>query len=277
MRQAAYCRTWKKVGATKKLEDRTINGRLVMTGFFEGSDASNLLKWRGHFTFYNADGLKRSEGNFNYGYRDGTWVYYHKGSEKVFEHIAYKNNVLAKITAFDSTGSVQSEEEFVNGIKSAFRYYENGKLSWVHTADGQTKSYYESGVLKSIVERLGGEISKEIFYNENGEVIPKADVPMFQFTQTKAHPPYDFIEYLTEKLNYPKVARKKGINGRVLVEFVIMKDGHINAAHVLEGVHPLLNEEALRVIENMPPWIPSVNNGKPVNVPYRQPINFALG
>ena len=79
------------------------------------------------------------------------------------------------------------------------------------------------------------------------------------------------MQYLSDNIRYPE---EKDIQGRVLVRFVVGKDGSISNAQVVKSVHPSFDAEALRIINNMPKWIPGTQNGKPVNVKYVVPINF---
>ena len=84
------------------------------------------------------------------------------------------------------------------------------------------------------------------------------------------------MDYLSTNISYPKEAHKKEIQGRVLVRFVVEKDGSISNAEVVKSVDPLLDAEALRVISSMPNWIPGKQNGKAVRVKYTIPITFNL-
>ena len=79
------------------------------------------------------------------------------------------------------------------------------------------------------------------------------------------------MQYLSHNIRYPE---EKDIQGRVIVRFVVGKDGSISNAQVVKSVHPSFDAEALRIINNMPKWIPGTQNGKPVNVKYVVPINF---
>jgi TonB family protein len=84
------------------------------------------------------------------------------------------------------------------------------------------------------------------------------------------------FEYLGYNIKYPEEARKNKIEGRVIVKFVVMKDGSIAEATVVRGIGSSCDEEALRVMKNMPKWKPGKNNGDPVNVTYTLPISFRL-
>jgi len=84
------------------------------------------------------------------------------------------------------------------------------------------------------------------------------------------------INYITDNLKYPKKARRKGIQGKVFVTFVIEKDGSLSTINVAKGVHPLLDEEAVRLVKNMPAWKPGWANGQPVKVRFTLPLNFKV-
>lgn len=82
------------------------------------------------------------------------------------------------------------------------------------------------------------------------------------------------LNHIAKTIKYPKEAIDKGIKGVVFVRFIVSKSGSIKDAKVIRGVHPLLDKEALRVIEEMPNWIPGKQNGKNVNVSYTLPVRF---
>ena len=85
------------------------------------------------------------------------------------------------------------------------------------------------------------------------------------------------MEYLKKNVKYPKLALDKSIEGRVLVKFTIKKDGTIDDIRVIKGVDSILDEEAIRMVKNMPKWIPAQHNGKDVNSTFMLPISFRLG
>ncbi len=83
-------------------------------------------------------------------------------------------------------------------------------------------------------------------------------------------------EYLNSNIKYPQQCIDNGIQGKVYVKFAVMKDGSIDDIQVLKKVHPKLDAEAVRVIENMPNWTPGKQKGKAVNVYFTLPINFQI-
>ena len=84
------------------------------------------------------------------------------------------------------------------------------------------------------------------------------------------------LKYLADNIKYPASAVKAKKQGRVIVTFVVQKDGSVTHAKVAKSIDPELDAEALRVVRGMPKWIPGTQLGKPVNVKYCLPVKFSL-
>ena len=84
------------------------------------------------------------------------------------------------------------------------------------------------------------------------------------------------MKWLSKNLKYPASAQENGIQGRVLVQFVVNKDGSIVEPKVLRSVDPALDKEALRVVSTMPKWQPGKQRGKTVRVRFTLPVTFRL-
>lgn len=84
------------------------------------------------------------------------------------------------------------------------------------------------------------------------------------------------MQYLQKNIKYPAICRENNIQGRVLVTFIVNKDGAVVEPEVVKSVNPSLDKEALRVISTMPKWKPGSQRGKPVRVKYTVPVNFRL-
>ena len=84
------------------------------------------------------------------------------------------------------------------------------------------------------------------------------------------------MQYLAKNIKYPTIAQENGTQGRVIVQFVVNKDGSIVDAKVVRSVDPYLDKEALRVINTMPKWKPGMQRGKPVRVKFTVPVMFRL-
>ncbi|MHC1704454.1 MAG: TonB family protein [Tenuifilaceae bacterium] len=89
--------------------------------------------------------------------------------------------------------------------------------------------------------------------------------------------PNEFRAYVAANLQYPKIAIEKGIQGRVFVQYVVEADGSITNVKILRGVDPILDKEAIRVVESSPKWNPGMQRGKAVRVQFTFPITFVLG
>ena len=95
-------------------------------------------------------------------------------------------------------------------------------------------------------------------------------MPMFQGGDRK------LMEYLENNVQYPPECEETCVQGRVVVTFLVERDGSISNAKVVKSVHPLLDAEALRVVNAMPKWIPGRQNGVTVAVKYTIPVTFRL-
>lgn len=84
------------------------------------------------------------------------------------------------------------------------------------------------------------------------------------------------MQYLAKNIKYPTIAQENGTQGRVIVQFVVNRDGSIVDAKVVRSVDPYLDKEALRVINSMPKWKPGMQRGKPVRVKFTVPVMFRL-
>lgn len=117
------------------------------------------------------------------------------------------------------------------------------------------------------------EEAVEVEYNPEAEMEPYSFVqkmPEF-FGGTEA-----LINYLSENISYPAIAKDAGIEGTVYINFVVEPDGTISNEKVLRSVHPSVDEEALKVIAQMPKWQAGEQNGQFVRVSFTIPVRFYL-
>lgn len=112
--------------------------------------------------------------------------------------------------------------------------------------------------------------AEEVAPEENIIVVFAEVMPSFPGGQK------EFNSFLARNLKYPPPLQEIGVEGRVIIQFVVDKDGSITNAEVVRGVHPLIDKEALRVINMMPKWSPGMQNHKPVRVKYTVPVAFKL-
>ena len=118
-------------------------------------------------------------------------------------------------------------------------------------------------------ENAQDSVSAKIWDDDYGEIMP-------QFPGGEAA----LWDYIKKNLRYPQEAKKKGIQGRVIVRFIIETDGSISDVKVVKSVDSLLNNEAVRIVKSMPKWKPGgmMSKGKTVlkKIKYTIPINFKL-
>ena len=141
------------------------------------------------------------------------------------------------------------------------------------------KIYYPDGALQ-YEESMGDKGEQDfVYYKPNGK---KNMHPKERFVLYLTMPDFpggqsELFRYLSRSVKYPIDAQDAGIQGRVIVQFVVAKDGKIeNVEVVRSGGHPSLDAEAERVISSMPKWKPGKQRGEPVRVKYTVPVNFRL-
>jgi TonB family protein len=83
-------------------------------------------------------------------------------------------------------------------------------------------------------------------------------------------------DFISRNLKYPSIAEENGIEGRVIVSFVLGKDGSISNVFALKKVHPLLDKEAIRIVKSIPKWMLSGKNDSKSGIRYTIPINFKI-
>lgn len=120
---------------------------------------------------------------------------------------------------------------------------------------------YKAPVMKQADEEVVEE--QEIFMVvENAPAFPGGDVARMKFLQ--------------DNIKYPQMARESGIQGTVYVTFVVERNGNVTDVKILRGIGGGCDEEAVRVVQNMPKWEPGKQRGKPVRVQFNMPIKFTL-
>ena len=128
-----------------------------------------------------------------------------------------------------------------------------------------------------VMFRLGGDADKkeastqtEAKVDENGIHQVCEEMPEFPGGMREC------MNWLSKNVNYPATAQEKGIQGRVIIQFVVERDGSITEPKVVRGIDPDLDKEALRVVSAMPNWKPGKQKGEAVRVKYTLPVMFRL-
>jgi protein TonB len=108
---------------------------------------------------------------------------------------------------------------------------------------------------------------------------PEKEEEIFQVVEDDPQFPggmAELMKFLQKNIKYPPVCQEQGIQGRVIVQFVVNTDGSIVDANVVKSVNPHLDKEALRVVGTMPKWQPGKQRGKAVRVRFTLPVNFRI-
>ena len=108
---------------------------------------------------------------------------------------------------------------------------------------------------------------------------PEEEEQIFQVVEDDPQFPggiQELMKYLQKNIKYPSICQEQGIQGRVIVQFVVEKDGSIADVQVIKAVNPYLDKEAVRVVSTMPKWSPGKQRGKPVRVRFTLPVTFRL-
>lgn len=133
----------------------------------------------------------------------------------------------------------------------------------INVEDDQSQRQVQAYVPPPPPQPKQEEVTEEIFVVvEEQPEYPGGNVAMMQF--------------LSDNIRYPVIAQENGIQGRVICNFVVERDGSITDAQVVRGVDPSLDREALRVIQQMPKWKPGKQRGSAVRVRFTLPVVFRL-
>jgi protein TonB len=122
-------------------------------------------------------------------------------------------------------------------------------------------------------------VIKEVVIADVPVPVEKVD-EIFDVVETQPSPPGGMSawnKYLSDNLKYPTQARRMGVEGSVIVVFVVNTDGSIQDVEVLRGIGGGCDEEAVRVVKGAPKWEPGKQRGRPVRTRMRLPIRFKLG
>ncbi len=161
-----------------------------------------------------------------------------------------------------------------NEVKPEEEMKTQDQLMQTNTAIGalDVKGNSDAGEVLKVTQRVVDEPVK---------AEPKPEVENKVFDVVEQMPSFPggqgaLMKYLNDNIKYPVVAQENGVQGRVVVSFVVERDGSITDVNVVRSVDPSLDKEAVRVIKGMPHWIPGKQNGSAVRVKYNVPVFFRL-
>lgn len=205
---------------------------------------------------------------------------------KIYGIKDYDENGVGMATYYWKDGTLHSHQMEKNDLKHGICiwYYANGvkktEANYVEdAADGEMKLFDENGLIKEIwTYDKGKKLSVKTINPETGEEKFIEERPV-SFPDVEAQFPGGTMamqKYISENINYPQASLEKNDQGRVYISFIVNTDGSLDSVTVVRGATKELNEEAVRLITNMPKWIPGSEKGQTVRSRCRLPIVFTL-
>lgn len=276
----------------------TPTGKLKMTGryhkgvkkgiwtiYYEGSEKiRSKIEFddnnRGRAVFFDSANNDRIilEGKIDKNMRVGEWIRYYPQSGQVMSREYYSKNLLnGTCIGYDNSGALSSEVEYKNGLADGkgIYYYKGTKEKWVvlefaaDTFTGFVNTYYENGKSKRKTRDVSGNL-QQVCYDRNGKIIDC--LPYY----TPASFDGDVMTYIGNNLEYPEEAKQMQLEGKVKVGFMIDEFGKIRDPYIIEGFDARCDEAALKLVSQMPNWIPSTIEDIPVKSYKTLPIVFWL-
>lgn len=215
----------------------------------------------------------------------------HAKNENVTE-ISALNQPKKKEAKVERKVQVEEKKEVVKEVKSSIKF-----TAPVIKKDAEVKPEEEMKTQDQIMQTNTAIGALDVKGNsDQGEILkvtqrvetepvkaeaPKPEVENKVFDVVEQMPSFPggqsaLMQYLANNIKYPVVAQENGVQGRVVVSFVVERDGSITDVQVVRSVDPSLDREAQRVVKSMPKWIPGKQNGQAVRVKYNVPVSFRL-
>lgn len=182
---------------------------------------------------------------------------------------------------FYKSGQIKTENYFVSNLSRKFHgkqtnWFENGTLkSEIHFSYGKKEGsfihYWKNGSKKRYDTYKNGNLIEGDCWDLKGNNI---DYYNYEIQPEFPGGSKGLRAYLAESIKYPRNSRTSSIRGKVIVSFKIEEDGQVADVQIMKGVNLVLNNEAKRVVQNMPKWAPGLRNGTPVSSELSIPIVF---
>ena len=250
-------------------------------------------------TYFNNDGqiteIKYSDPGDEY-LDTAEYEYNDDGSYKLYQYGEFYWHCIQ----YDKFGNYAGDKR--ENIEYEYDYFGNwikkiseSVVTEEHSVEYRKIIYWDSFILEEIIPVTSSDADDEaddmVVVEE--EIIPIVDVepvenedlsedeaipyelvdqrPFFQGSDVN-----QFSKWVNSRLEYPEIARRNGVQGRVTLQFTVEKDGSVTKVRVVRGVDPSLDEEAVRVVSMSPKWEPGKHEGRVVPVTYTFPIIFQL-
>jgi len=230
-----------------------LSGELRMEGQYKGKKTK---KGNGMFTYFYKNGQKEKEVQYAKGKKNGIYNGWAETGEKI---------TLGQHDGVRKTGTWVS-------------WYENGNLD----SEGEYKASKMSGAWRFYYDN--GQVSAEETFSDNKFISGKywnEDGTRFLNGEPSVKPQFvggvaKLAEFIRSTMVYPEEAIEDEIRGKVMVKFQVTRKGEVKNATISSSIHPLLDNEALRIIGQSPNWIPGREHNRPQTVWHTIPVKFEL-
>jgi len=197
-------------------------------------------------------------------------IYYIMTTELLAQYEVYDKDDAISQKNIKATLPIKNgnyEEWYLSGNKRLICHYTNDKL------DGEFQVFYENGNLKRYEKWENGEWLTGECYDEQGH---QTDYCSYHEMAEYIGGITKLFQYIGNHIKYPRYAQLNGIEGTVYVRFTIDTDGSVINVEIARGVEQHLNNEAIRIVSNMPKWKPGRFEGKVVQTVFTLPVAFKL-
>jgi TonB family protein len=195
----------------------------------------------------------------------------------------YQHLLLSQVSGFRVSGLYNNfnfsliKKRIIMTTKSRSAAIAKSKILFAIPAITAVILYFSAGSLNNVVAQDNTKNAPK----DQQNVKPAESASQEVYTKVDKQPVYSGgdearIKFLVDNIKYPEDARKKGIQGKVFVSFIVRADGSVTDVTAMKGIGSGCDEEAVRVVKMMPKWTPGEIKGKPVAVKYVLPIQFAL-
>ncbi len=224
---------------------------------FEGSykDLQGTKK-TGMFKGYHKNGQLKYSVSYEDNTPEGAYLSYFSNGQKQLEGNYFQGNKKGTWKEYDSTGFLYAVDNFTKG-----------------NFTGESITYYPNGFIKRKETYLDGKLEVGKCFTLAGNdttYFPRFENPKFPGGEEELY------KYLGKTIKYPPIARELGIQGKVILQFIVDKEGNLQELKVLNNPNQSLTDEALRVVKLMPAWTPGRSEGELVKVSFKLPVKFQL-
>ncbi len=233
------------------------------------------LKFHGTSISFDIDGHRESIDNYNNGKADGDFTMYYPNG-RIYQTGKLSNDKLKLIECRDSTGKILAG---------------NGNGEWVYWDFKPKKCISLHGMVKDSLKEgewdgMDGERVACVNIYKHGTFISGTyyfkSGKKYKYQTDGVEPkfgndgPAGFNAYLGQAVKFPDIDRKNGTQGKVIVTFVVEKDGSLTDVKALRGPDQSMMDAAVQAIQRCPPWLPGIQNGRPVRVQFTISFAFSL-